>query len=375
MRCLLKKNCRSILVVCNGVIATGENNRLLINGHSGRLLLDIKKDGFEPTYIGLSSTFDQNSSLDDFELGENNLRGLPLKKSKPAHLVKSLLTEILSTRFVYIFYPGSLGSLVAFMCFLLGKPYGLYVRGEHYDSGFLTKVILKQSRFILTVSPSIEKKLNFFCEHVETIRPMTFISEKDNFKREELISVPPIWNILFVGNIIAHKGIYELLEAAAELKKEGIGFNLRLVGGGVLFEELKSELRTHSAHNNIEFIGLVSDKDTLMAEYRNAHLLILPTYHEGFPRVLYEAMMTELPIITTMVGGIPGRMTDLENCVAIEVKSSKSIVNAVKFLSKDLNLYNTIGKNGHDTITRVLRDNKSHNDLLCESLQLYYEHN
>jgi glycosyltransferase involved in cell wall biosynthesis len=367
----LKKHSGSILVVSNGVIATAKNNRLFVNGHSGRLLLDLKEDGFEPTYVGLSSIFDQNSNLLDFELGENNLRGLALKKTNLPHLVKSLFIEILSTRFVYIFYPGSFGFLVAFMCLLLGKSYGLYVRGERYDSGFLSRVILRLSRFVLTVSPSIEKRLQSFCDHVETIRPMTFISEKDGSQREELISVPSIWNILFVGSITVHKGIYELLKAAAELKKEGINFNLRLVGGGVLFDHFEDQKTGHSDYDNIEFVGLISDKDALMAEYRKAHLFILPTYHEGFPRVLYEAMITELPIITTMVGGIPGRMTDLENCVAIEARSSKSIVNAVKLLTKDLDLYNNIGKNGHDTVTKVLRNNKSHNDLLRSFLEQY----
>ena len=106
-----------------------------------------------------------------------------------------------------------------------------------------------------------------------------------------------------------------------------------------------------------------------MNEYKNADFFILPTHHEGFPRVLYEAMITALPIITTtMVGGIPGRMEDGKNCIAIDVKNSKAIVAAIKQLVGNFKLYNSISQEGQNTVLKSLKS-KSHVDLLCESLE------
>ena len=77
-----------------------------------------------------------------------------------------------------------------------------------------------------------------------------------------------------------------------------------------------------------------SGKTDLMRFYRKAHIFIFPSYHEGFPRVLYEAMINSLPIVTTMVGGISGRMVDGENCIGIPAKSAGAIVEAVERVTR-----------------------------------------
>mgnify|MGYP006084545777 CR=1 FL=1 len=218
------------------------------------------------------------------------------------------------------------------------------------------------------MSPSIEDELRFLCKDVLTIRPMTSIDEGDRLVRPLMQAAPKCWRGLFVGNLCDDKGVRELLKAATILHEEEFPFQLRLVGGGVLYDELREWLSSSPLSRNVELVGLISDKATLMSEYKKADFFILPTHHEGFPRVLYEAMITALPIITTMVGGIPGRMENGKNCIAIDVKNSTSIVFAIKRLASDLTLYNTIGHEGQNTVLNVLRESKSHTDLLCEFL-------
>ena len=60
----------------------------------------------------------------------------------------------------------------------------------------------------------------------------------------------------------------------------------------------------------------------------------MPTWTEGFPRVLYEAMSHALPCLTTMVGGIPSRMQDGKNCYALKVREANSIVAAMTRLAE-----------------------------------------
>lgn len=366
---LLKKNCRSILVVGNGSIAVAENNRLFISNHTGDLLLQLKSRGYTPTYMAPASLYDSNSDLLNFDLNQYGIRSSVLNKGNLFGLVRVLCSEIWKTRFIYIFYPGTIGMIVALLCLLFRKPYGLYVRGGRYNQSWLSRLIMKSASFILTVSPSIENELRLFCKNVLTIRPMTSIDEADRLNRPVMQVAPRCWRGLFVGNLCAAKGIRELLNAAIILHQEQFPFQLTLVGGGELYEELSEWLPSSPLSRNIKLVGLISDKNKLMSEYENADFFILPTHHEGFPRVLYEAMISALPIITTMVGGIPGRMENEKNCIAIDVKSSAAIVSAIKQLVSDFTLYNTIGRGGQNTVLNVFRHSRSHVDLLCEFLE------
>jgi glycosyltransferase involved in cell wall biosynthesis len=364
-----KENCRSIIVVGNGSIGVAEKNRLFISNHTGDLLRQLKSRGYTPTYMAPASLYDSNSDLLNFDLNQYGIRSSVLNKSNLFGLVRVLCSEIWKTRFIYIFYPGTIGMIVALLCLLFRKPYGLYVRGGRYNQGWLSRLIIRSASFILTVSPSIENELQFYCKNILTIRPMTSIEESDRLNRPVMQVAPSYWRGLFVGNLCASKGIRELIDAAKILHQEQFPFQLTLVGGGELYEELSKWLPSSPLSRNIKLAGLISNKNKLMSEYKKADFFILPTYHEGFPRVLYEAMINSLPIITTMVGGIPGRMENEKNCIAIDVKSSAAIVSAIKQLAGDLTLYNTIGRDGQKTVLNVLSMSRGHDDLLCSFLE------
>lgn len=366
MRCILKKNRNSILVVGNGSIGVSEENRLFVSNHTGDLLLQLKARGFSPTYMAPTSQYDSNSNLLNFELKENGLYGSLVNKSKLFGLARLLFAEIRKNQFIYIFYPGTVGMIVAMLCIVSGKQYGLYVRGGRYNQGLSSRLIMKFASFILTVSPSIEDELRLFCKNVLTIRPMTFIDETDKFVRPLMQDAPKCWKGLFVGNLCEAKGVRELLDAAMILHRDKFPFQLTLVGGGVLYDELSEWLSSSPLKHNIKIVGLINDKKKLMNEYKNADFFILPTHHEGFPRVLYEAMISSLPIITTMVGGIPGRMENRKNCIAIDVKSSEAIVYAIKELANDISLYNKIGFAGQNTVLNVIKNSRKHHDLICD---------
>ena len=365
----MKKNYYSILVVGNGSIGVAENDRFFIPNHTGDLMLKLKSYGYTPTYMAPASLYDPNSDLLNFELNQNGIRSSVLNKVNLFQFVQTLCSEVWKAQFIYLFYPGTIGKIIALLCIFIGKPFGLYVRGGRYNDSWLSRIILRSASFMLTVSPSIEDELRLFCQNIQTIRPMTFIDEANKLNRHLLRVAPRCWQILFVGNLSEGKGIRELLNAAMILNQEQFPFQLSLVGGGELYNELSEWLPSSPLSANVKLVGLISDKNKLLSKYENSDLFILPTYNEGFPRVLYEAMITALPIITTMVGGIPGRMKNGKNCIAIDVKSSAAIVSAIKLLTSDLNLYNTIGREGQNTVLNVLKENIGHADLLCEYLR------
>ncbi len=362
---------RRLLIVGNGALAMSPNGGAYVNSHTGRLLVDLKDQGLRSTYAAPVTRYDANASLLDFDLHASGIATLGWRSRPAARLLPSaakLVRGIGGASWVYIFFPGSLGNFAARTCRYLNRPYGLYVRGGKYAETTASRNVLSDAKFALTVSPSIHSDLKSYCACVGTIRPMVALDEGDRFVRPARQSPPATWRLLFVGRLEAEKGIRELIAAAEVLSRDGLSFTLRLVGGGPLYRDIGADLDAGRIRANVELAGLVSDPVALMREYEQANLFVFPTYHEGFPRVLYEAMIKSLPIITTMVGGIPGRMTDAENCVAIEARSSDAIVDGVRRAVGDLALLNRIAAAGLKTVTDVLVNLKPHTELLLERI-------
>lgn len=106
--------------------------------------------------------------------------------------------------------------------------------------------------------------------------------------------------VLFLGAFIQRKGVYDLLRAFKALGSE---YHLHLCGSGEneQVEQLITELDISHMITNHGWID-TRQKAQLLSE---CSAFILPTYNEGLPMVIIEAMACEIPIITTPVGGIP----------------------------------------------------------------------
>ncbi len=358
-------------MVGNGALALAPDGGRYVNTHTGQLLVDLAARGLLPTYVGPATGYDPNSSLIDFELCGKGIASLSLERgslTRRLGAIGRLFQAISRSDHVYLFFPGTISAIAARICRLLGKPYGLYVRGGNYAATPDSRAALSGARFALTVSPLIAREVETYGPAVDVIRPMVAISERDAFARPKRLSPPTTWRLLFVGRLEVDKGIRELIAAAETLTADGVPFTLRLVGGGPLYEELVQRQSQGAIAADIELTGLISDHDALMREYQNADIFVLPTYHEGFPRVLYEAMIKSLPIITTMVGGIPGRMKHEENCIAIPVRDAEAIVTAIRRLTGDLELLARLGEQGQNAVLNVLNTHRPHIDLIAENL-------
>lgn len=364
------KHKQKILIIGNGAIAVERGGGKYINGHTAKLLLGLASSGFHATYLAPPVQFDQHSNLYDFNLNESVIDTvlLPSNRRSMISYLLCILRAINTTNFVYIFLPGKVGMLAGLMCRVLGRPYGVYVRGAEYDRGMLAKAVLFGARFALTVSPSIADDLQRFCADVEIIRPMVSLEESDAKKRVTLKQPPGTWNFLYVGNLSHGKGVPELVEAAKILHQKGFPFKLKMVGGGTLYDDLVRASNNGKYSGIIDVVGMISDKDTLFTAYEEADIFVFPTHNEGFPRVLYEAMIKSLPILTTMVGGIPGRMRHEDNCIEIPVNNPEGIVSAIENVTSDLDTLNGLAVRGQETVLNVLRTHRNHQDLIIEKV-------
>lgn len=118
--------------------------------------------------------------------------------------------------------------------------------------------------------------------------------------------------MLFLGEIGERKGIFDLIEAIA-VKKEYFSGLLRLrIGGKGDTGRLSNLVDRHGLQEIVSFEGWVSGihKDSLLGE---ADVYVLPSYNEGLPISILEAMSYGLPVISTNVGGIPEVVHDRVN--------------------------------------------------------------
>ena len=114
--------------------------------------------------------------------------------------------------------------------------------------------------------------------------------------------------ILFLGFLGSRKGLYDLLPAFKQLIEQECDVELILGGNGEV-DKLKALAKQLNIENHVNFAGWVSG-DTKLNLLHQADLFVLPSYNEGLPMSLLEAMSYKLPVITTNVGGIPELVRD-----------------------------------------------------------------
>ncbi len=110
--------------------------------------------------------------------------------------------------------------------------------------------------------------------------------------------------LVSVGRFAEQKGLLLLIEALAEAARRGVDLRLALVGDGPLRGALERAISRHDMAGQVELTGWL-DEAGVRAQVDQAHALVLPSFAEGLPMVVMEAMAAARPVITTWVAGIP----------------------------------------------------------------------
>ena len=146
--------------------------------------------------------------------------------------------------------------------------------------------------------------------------------------------------VLFVGRLVPEKGPSVLLDAVDLLRARGRDVELRLVGEG--------ELATELARRTV-LTGPVP-QDALPEQYAWADVFCLPSFAEGLPVVLMEAMATELPVVTTRITGIPELVVDRVNGRLVAPGRADLLADALASLADDPDLRARLGGDGRRAV-------------------------
>ena len=144
-------------------------------------------------------------------------------------------------------------------------------------------------------------------------------------------------SVLFLSRLVREKGIYELVDAFRSLAPDYPDLKLVIAGNGPEEQRIGNYVSTSGLGDRVSFAGYVrgADKVRMM---KVAGLFVLPTYSEGCPVSLLEAMAAGLPVITTPVGGIPHVVKEPDNGLFLDKVTPGEVEAAIRSLLENSSL-------------------------------------
>lgn len=156
--------------------------------------------------------------------------------------------------------------------------------------------------------------------------------------------------VICVGRLSPEKGHMGLFQAIRNLAAKGHALRLILVGDGPQRALLEAAAADMGLADRIEFLGARDEPATLKAISR-ADVLVLPSFMEGLPIVLMEAMALHVPVIASRVAGIPELVIDGETGLLFDPANWDGLEEAVARLAEDAELREQLARNGFDKVS------------------------
>jgi glycosyltransferase involved in cell wall biosynthesis len=170
--------------------------------------------------------------------------------------------------------------------------------------------------------------------------------------------------ILFLGWVYESKGVFELVEAFAQLLGRFPEIELLIAGEGKDSDLLHAEVTRRGLTQAISFLGWIEGDDKASA-LSMADIFALPSHVEGLPNAMIEAMAAGLPIIVTPVGSIPNVIQDGENGLLTPVQDPVALAQCIEMLLVDSSLREQIGRGAYQTAVSSFGANRAVKQLVA----------
>jgi len=155
--------------------------------------------------------------------------------------------------------------------------------------------------------------------------------------------------LVFVGSLIRRKGLHDLLEALSD--PDLAKFRLVVVGDGPNRNELAEQAERLGMQDRVEWKGILPPVEVARL-MRGSDALCLPSYMEGRPNVVNEAMASGLAVVSTRIGGIPDMVREGETALLFTPGNVTELRVCLKTLVQDGELRNRMGRAGHEFLVR-----------------------
>jgi len=204
---------------------------------------------------------------------------------------------------------GTNSAAVAMLCHVLGGvPYSFTAHGpEEFDKPLLIALRekIERARFVVAISSFGRSQLFRYCGHQHWPNVHIVHCGLDaSFLDAAPTPIPSSRRVVSVGRLNEQKGQLLLVEAVAQLAKRDVDFELVLVGDGEMRGEIESLITRYGIERQVRITGWASN-DVVREHLCASRLMVLPSFAEGLPVVIMEALALGRPVLTTYVAGIP----------------------------------------------------------------------
>jgi glycosyltransferase involved in cell wall biosynthesis len=158
-----------------------------------------------------------------------------------------------------------------------------------------------------------------------------------------------VFEILCVGRLTPAKGQHLLIDALRQLLDQGHNVRLRLAGNGPDESSLRAQAQRLNLGDRVIFEGAVN-QDRIRSVYAQADLFCLPSFAEGLPVVLMEALSMSIPCVTTAITGIPELISNGIEGLLVPASDLDALVQALAMLIDDDGLRACMAMNGRKRI-------------------------
>ena len=204
----------------------------------------------------------------------------------------------------------------------------MHIHGGYFNSyynrnkRFVEKNLRKCDKIITLSQDWVDfySSIDFESIFVENVIPMP--------QKQHLSASDGLLHMLYLGLIIKRKGIYDLLDVLFEHKQEFDGKLMLHIGGNGEVEQLREKIKSQGLENIVKYEGWIANEKKL--KFLNiCDVFILPSYVEGLPLSILEAMSYNMSVIATPVGGIPSLVQNKINGLLFEPGDKDGLYDAI----------------------------------------------
>ncbi len=229
---------------------------------------------------------------------------------------------------------GTNSAAVAMLCHLLDGPsYSFTVHGpEEFDRPDALHLgdKIHHASFVVAVSEFGHSQLMRWCKMSDWPRIHVIRCGVDRSYLAVPLERPATApRLVCVGRLCEQKGQLLLVQAARLLADDGINFELVLAGDGPLRAEIENAINDRGLAGRVRITGWLSGEQ-VKNEIQHARALVLPSFAEGLPVVIMEALALGRPVLSTYVAGIPELVIPGDNGLLVPAGNVEMLAGAMK---------------------------------------------
>ncbi|MCP4453459.1 MAG: glycosyltransferase family 4 protein [Planctomycetes bacterium] len=263
-------------------------------------------------------------------------------------------------------------------------PVAYYARGwyQKQQIPWLGRWLIKKAASVLAVSHATAESLRQWPIPEKQIHVCHTVIDFESVLAEgrassdgATLASDTAFKILLPAQLLAAKGQRIAVDAAVAMKQHGLDFVMWLAGDikmGVdtrWVDALRETVDRQGLQSHVKFLGHRSDVRALMTQ---AHVVILPSQTEGFPRTIWEAMVLKCPVIATQAGGVTDLIEHDKTGLLVPFNDPQALAEAIERLAHESALASRLTQCAFDHVTQTYSERATLTQI-CKALMAVCE--